>query len=199
MSVYLHGIDVLVGAHVAPLDAEMEVVAQNVIAEIETPRLERVLASQIPGVPDEAWTEFALAMKTAAPGSISSSNAFGMFEMKPRRLADLGLMRNIVSARSSSGRMAWKGDWTPPLTEKKFLASAADQYEAFGASMRKYIEGLEDGSVPQPESGVPADVTLSGALAILHRCGPQGLVRWTDEGSRFPETIALVQVANGIF
>ena len=198
MSLSLHGVDVLIGQYVAPMDAATEAVAQQVIAELEAERPRfRVLESQIPGVSDEQWTEFALAMKTADQRS-SADNALGMFQMKPRRLADLGLMTNVRSSRSLTGRMAWKGDWVAPLTERKFLESAAEQYNAFGASMRRYVAGLEDGSVAQPESGVPTDMTMSGALAVLHRCGPNGLIRWCS-GDRFPETEALFEAVNGIF
>jgi hypothetical protein len=193
VSVYLHGLDVLAGTYVD----EDEALAQHVIAEMEAidpipqPKT-RALSSQIPGVPDEAWTEFSLTMKTASPKSISKSGSLGMFEMKPRRLADLGLMRNVEKKKS------WTGQWVPPLTESGFLSSAVEQYDAFGKSMRDYIAGLDSGAVPQPEDGLPRDMTLSGALAILHRCGPQGLLRWAD-GERFPETEALYKAANGIF
>ena len=198
---YLHGVDVLAGTYAE--EPAAETLARQVVAEIEAAdplpaAPPRVLTSQIPGVPDEQWTEFALAMKTADPKSISGAGAYGMFELKPRRLADLGLMKNVtpVNARSN-GRLAWKGEWVAPLTEKKFLSSAVAQYDAFGKSMRAYVKGLEDGSVPQPEAGLPQEMTLSGALAILHRCGPRGLLGWANE--RFPETVALYEATNGIF
>ena len=208
MNAYLHGIDVLAGLHSETAD-ETEVVAQTVLREIAAvsappyPRataLGKTLPSQIPGVSDEAWTEFALGMKTTAQDAVSSSNAFGMFEMRPRRLEDLGLMRNVVPVNSrKKGAMAWIGEWVPPLTEKRFLGSAIEQYDAFGRSMRSYLEGLDQGVVPQPDTGLPADMTVSGALAILHRCGPSGLVKWIDEETRLPNTVALYQAVNGIF
>ena len=207
MSLYLHGADVLAGVHVT--SDETEAVAQAVLKEIEattppplprTAELGRVLPSQIPGVSDEAWTEFALALKTAEQKAVSPSNAFGMFEMKPRRLEDLGLMTNVAPMNArKKGVMAWSGEWVAPMTEKGFLASAVAQYDAFGASMRLYIDGLENGSVKQPEEGLPTDMSVSGALAILHRCGPRGLVNWIDEDNRFPETVALYRAVNGTF
>lgn len=159
----------------------------------------RVLKSELPGVSDQAWTEFALAMKAQSPSAVSASNELGMFAMKPRRLADLGLVKNLSNQRSPTGRMIWVGEWVAPMTEKKFLSSAAAQYRAFAKSMQLYADGLLSGAVALPEGGMPEDLSLSGALAILHKCGPQGIAKWADEEARFPNTVDLVQRANGIF
>jgi hypothetical protein len=202
VTAYLHGVDVLVGAHVTVAE-DLETIATRIVAEVEAahPVVSlTVLKSEIPGVSDEAWTEFAHAMRTADLKTVSSSGALGMFGLKQRRLADLGLMKNVTPANTrTTGKMQWKGEWVPPLTEKKFLASAVEQYKAFGASMRQYIEGLSDGSVKQPEEGLPADMTMSGVLAVLHRCGPSGLATWMDVEDRFPQTVTLFSNANGIF
>ena len=160
---------------------------------------ERVLKSEIPNVSDKAWTRFVLAMKTAEPGAVSASNDLGMFGIKVRRLADLGLVLDVRQVRSPVGRLAWIGDFVPPLTQRKFLSSASEQYAAFVASMRRYIEGLVDGTLPRPEGGPAEGMTLSGALAVLHRCGPSGLRTWCDEDDRFPDTVALYERANGAF
>lgn len=165
----------------------------------DMPRLPmaRVVPSLIEGVSDQAWTEFVMAMRTAQPGAVSASNALGMFELKPRRLADLGLVRNVALTRSPTNRMAWVGEFVAPLTQKKFLGSPEVQYRAFAESMRRYVDGLTDGTVPSESR--PEDMTLSGALAILHRCGPNGLKSWANEDKRFPDTIALYDKVNGIF
>ena len=65
--------------------------------------------------------------------------------------------------------------------------------------MRRYVDGLRDGSVAKPKGGWPVGMTLSGALAVLQRCGPSGLVTWNDAGKRFPATVTLYERANGIF
>jgi len=160
----------------------------------------RVLQSPLPGITDAAWTEFALAMKTQEPSAVSASNEIGMFAIRPRRLADLGLMTNVDRGRrSASGRMAWLGDWVSPLSQEKFLGSPRLQYKAFIASMKRYVDGLQTGAVSLPKGGLPPDMTLSGVLALLHRCGPNGLMTWSDAGRRFPATIALFEAANGLF
>lgn len=158
---------------------------------------ERLIKSEVPGIADRDWTRFVLTMKTANPSAVSASNALGMFEMKPRRLADLGLMKNLRCTRSPTGRLVWIGEFASPLTQKKFLEDPAVQYRAFCDSMKKYIDGIVSGSIDKPDN-VPQGMTLSGALAVLHRCGPSGLKSW-DASSRFPETIALYDKANRIF
>lgn len=159
----------------------------------------KLLKSEVPGVDDEAWTDFVLAMKTALPSAVSASNGLGLFEMKIRRLADLGLVKNLKNKRSSGGRMIWTGDWVSPMTEKKFLASAQKQYEAFVASVKAYVAGLADGTIANPDGGRPEGMSLSGILAVLHKCGPSGLKTWNDEENRFSDTIALFDATNGIF
>jgi len=198
---YLLGVDVLAGAAIDVFDEDdIEQIAERVVAEVEAAdralrplatEEKRFLKSELPGVSDEEWTQFVLAMKTANLNEVSDSNAYGMFEMKPRRLVDLGLMKSVkpVNARST-GHMAWKGEWKSPLSEKGFLESAEVQYRAFSESMKRYAKALEKR---------PNDMTLSGALAVLHRCGPNGLVIWGDEDRRFPDTVALFDATNGLF
>lgn len=159
----------------------------------------RALKSEIPGVPDEAWTKFTKALKTASPSAVSASNAFGMFELKPRRLEDLGLVTNTSCTRSPTGRMVWVGEFVAPMTLKSFLGSPKLQYRAFAASMKNYVDRLRNGSIPRPDGGKPDGMTLSGALAILHRCGPSGLKTWNDESKRFEDTKSLYSNANGVF
>ena len=210
---YLLGIDAVVSSQSVPVDESMAV-AERTVAEAETfdgevpdfdvsrEQVERptsILQSEIPGISDEAWTEFSKAMKTAEVGSVSASNGHGMFEMKPRRLADLGLMKELSCLRGPMNRMVWKGEFVSPLTQKIFLKDPKVQYRAFSASMRKYVDGLRDNSIPRPDGGRPEGLTLSGALAVLHRCGPSGLKTWNDEENRFPDTVNLYQRANGIF
>ncbi len=192
-----------------PVRDEETVVGDQIAAEVEaaddrerpTPAalVDRALPSPIASVGNEAWTEFAIAMKTQDPTAVSASNEYGMFAIKPLRLVDLGLMSDAEHSRAPVGRMAWVGRWVAPLTEEDFLSNPRLQYKAFCASMKRYANGIVSGSVPYPDGGLDG-VTLSGALAILHRCGPNGLVRWaTDAGNRFPTTLALFTRANGIF
>jgi hypothetical protein len=158
------------------------------------------IPSALPGVSDDAWTQFVVAIRgDAGVGDVSDSNALGMFQLRPRRLADLGLIQNVSSTRAPNGRMVWVGNFIAPMTAKKFLSDPVVQYKTFCASMQKYVAGMKDGSIPTPDGGRPADMSLSGALAVLHRCGPSGIKTWNDEENRFPETVDLYNRANGLF
>ena len=161
----------------------------------------RVIQSALENVSDRAWTDFVLAMKIAEPSAVSSSNALGMFELKPRRLADLGLVKNVaaVTTRSpheSSRRMLWAGEWVSPMTQDKFLASPRAQYAVFAESMKRYVDAIDKGEIEVPVE--TEELTLSAGLAVLHRGGPHGLVSWS-QGERFPLTVALVERTNELF
>lgn len=159
-------------------------------------------ASEIAGVSDEAWSRFVEAMKTAPLGEVSSSNALGMFELTPRRLADLGVMSSRLRRTKSpiTKKTIWTGwflkdgkiDRTPASADA-FLRSPWRQYDAFAASMRDYASRIASGAV-----AVPDGVSLAGALAILHRAGPRGLENWSA-GNRFKATEALYERARGAF
>lgn len=190
---YLQGIDL---AREYSVD-DAEAVGAAVVAEVAKPV--RVLKSEIPGVTDGQWTDLVLALKTAGIDAVSPSNAMGMFEIKPRRLADIGLVQNLRRTTSPEGRLIWAGDFVPPMTAKKFMANASLQYKALGDSMRDYMAKLCDGTIDvKEEDELPEGMTLSGALAILHRCGPSGLRNWIDD-QRFSDTEALYGRCNGIF
>jgi len=182
--------------------APVEPVAEDVSGDDVLPF---VVKSELPKVSDEAWTRFALAMKTAAVGAVSKSNALGMYELKPRRLADLDLVMNLSTMRTAptadcpKGRVIWIGDFVPPLSAKMFLTDPNLQYVTFVKSMKNYVDGLRSGTIPKPEGGKPAGASLSGVLAILHRAGPKGLAKWNDESSRFEDTENLYTATNGIF
>ena len=154
----------------------------------------RVLKSELEGVSDDAWTRFVRAMKTQGPAAISASNAFGMFEMRPKRLEDLGLMTELSSSRSPTGRMVWTGKWVAPVSEKVFLENPRVQYKVWITSIKLYVD-----SIYTENEDLPSGISLSGALAILHRCGPRGLINWGDTENRFPETIDLVERTNNVF
>lgn len=163
----------------------------------EAPRA-RVLKSEIDKVSDAAWTKFVTSMRTASTGSVSSVNAMGAWEMRPKRLADLGLVKNVRPEKGPSNSTAWRCEFVAPLTQKIFLENAGVQYRVFAASMRRYVAGLRDGSIDRPKNAV-VGLTLSGMLAVLHRCGPGGLKTWGDMTRRFGDTIALVERVNGVF
>lgn len=149
--------------------------------------------SQLPGVSDECWTQFVRGMITADADSVSPSNALGMFELMPRRLADLQIVAKLARAKGPSGRTVWVAVFIPPLTSDKFLKSPEAQYKVFTKSTQDYAKRVNSGEIEKDD-----DMSLSGALAILHRCGPSGLKTWSS-GLRFPATEATYDRVAGVF
>jgi hypothetical protein len=160
---------------------------------------EVLLVSEVEGVSDDKWTDFVRRMMTAPLDSVSDSNALGMFELSPRRLADFGyvdastLQRAYREAPSGKRRTIWVGKFVEPLTPRAFLRSVRAQYQVFCQSMRDYVRRIETGEIDPPE-----ELTLSGMLAVLHRCGPKGAEIWAN-GERFPGTVELVERVNEVF
>lgn len=150
------------------------------------------LASPFPNVSSEKWTEFVRVMMTAPSASVSASNALGAFEMMPRRLVDLGILKHdLKRVRSeTSKRVIWAAVSGPDHERARaFLKSLPLQFRTFMCSMKDYYLTIEKNAVKLPQ-----DCTLSGALALLHRAGLAGL-----SGSRFPATQLVFERANGIF
>jgi hypothetical protein len=146
------------------------------------------LKSELPGVEDAAWTRFVCIMATSNAAAVSPSNALGMFELMPRRLADLGVVNKL--ARSTKGsRTVWTAAFIAPLTSDKFLRNPQIQYRVFCVSMKDYADRLTGGKIAKPEG-----MSLSGALAICHRAGPEGL-----KGKLFPSTQAMYEKAQDVF
>lgn len=141
------------------------------------------LASELPGVSDEAWAAFVCGMATRGATDISEGNALGMFELTPRRLADLGYVANVTRSRNhATGRTIWVAKWLGTMSTAKFLRNPRAQYGAFVKSMKNYAEKISAGEIRKPEG-----MSLAGALAVLHCAGPKGLETWM-KGDRFPTT-----------
>ncbi len=172
----------------APAENEVEEITVTPVAAV-TPALRpfrpdgRVLKSELPGVSNEAWTQFVFAMKIAQLGAVSASNGLGMFDVRYKRLAELGLVTDVGYKRDAvTNRSVQVATWVPPLTREKFLASANAQYKVFVASMNDYFTALFNGKIDAPKD--PA-MTVSGALAILHKGGRGALAKWSDVNERF--------------
>lgn len=183
------------GALIPTDDALAEQAAQEVNAVLAQHATPAVLPSEIEDVSDEDWTKWVQAMKVGEPTTITDSGALGLFGIKPRRLEDLGLMKN-VEPFNERRRMKWDGDWVPPMTREAFLGNPSIQYRLLAISTRLYCQALADGEIRWPNSD---DVTLSGALALLNKCGPRVLEDWADASRRKPSTEELFKATNGLF
>lgn len=150
------------------------------------------LKSALPGVSDECWTQFVKALMTADANSVSKSNALGVFELMPRRLADLGVVRRLKRGKSPEGRTIYVAVFVPPMTCDRFLRSPQAQYRVFCKSMVDYDNRMSKGEI------VRGDVSRSGALALLHRAGPNALQTWKS-GEQFSGTKKIYDKCAGIF
>jgi hypothetical protein len=85
------------------------------------PRFTSSIHSPIAGVSDAAWERFRVALAVQAPGAISESGGFGSYDMRPRRLADLGYVGDLRCERTKSGRQVYRCTFLSPWTEERFL------------------------------------------------------------------------------
>ena len=156
-------------------------------------RFRSFVASPLPGVLDTAWEKFLYALDTGAPiGATSPSGGLGSFDLRPRRLAELGLMSKLSYARGAPGkREICVGEFVPPMTRERFLSDVMVQNDALIASMVAYDEDLTTGELVRPEG-----LSRAGALAILHRGGRGALTKWPE---MFDDTAALVARCEGCF
>ncbi len=161
------------------------------------PPARTLLRSELDDVADDEWTQWVTAMKVADPTTVADNGALGMFAMKPRRLEDLGLMTNVAPSTRKKGAMGWQGEWIAPMTQDAFLGNASIQYRVLAASTKLYADAIAAGDLVAPDCD--EEITLSGALALLHRCGPRGLEQWADATKRLPATLELFQRTNGVF
>lgn len=153
---------------------------------------EQRVKSELPEVSNEAWALFVEFMAVAPLSAVSDSNALGTFQIMPRRLADFGMVTKLRRARSPQNRTIWVAEFVPPMTCARFLRSLPAQYEAFTRSMQDYAARMSSGEIDR------GDMSLSGALAILHRAGPRGLEAWKG-GERFPSTEVAYERVAGVF
>lgn len=142
---------------------------------------EAQIKSPLPTASDQAWTQFVRVMVVAPLGAVSDGNLVGMFQMTPRRLADIGILTPPRRSRNGGGKTIWVARFKSGAPSD-FLKSVPKQYDAFQRSMVDYTMRMDAGEITRPES-----VSLSGALAVLHRAGPAGLRSWGgDSVAGFP-------------
>lgn len=154
-----------------------------------TGRFARVpFKSPLSGVSDVAWDAFALALSVRGVSATAASGGVGSFELRPRRLGELGILTNMH--RDERGK--WVGDYVLPDTEALIRCRPARQLEIFSLSMVAYDADLTSGLLARPDGA-----SRSGCLAILHCGGTGALERW-PEGA-FKTTRAIFDRVNGLF
>lgn len=155
--------------------------------------------SPLPGVPLAAWRRFVTLMVVAPRGETTPRGRHGCFGMDERSLADVGFVGNPRKTTVGSETGVWAGEWTPPLTREKFLASTPAQYEAFSRSMRG-LAGRVAPLVGRVVGGRRA--SLSGLLGVAHLAGAAGAASWAADPAvrkRFADTTERFAKTNGVF
>lgn len=156
-------------------------------------RFRSTLASPLPGVSPEAWERFYRLLAVQPDNAVSPSGGLGSYDLRPRRLVEIGIGCNLRSVRTDrQGGRVYACDFVAPLTQEKFLSNPVTQYCALSRSMVAYHRALTEGEIEKPEG-----LSLAGALALLHVGGRGGLKAWPD--NLFPKTRTLVERARGVF
>ena len=157
-------------------------------------RFEAHYPSPLAGVPDEAWERLVYAMSIQPINAVSDSGGLGCFAMRPRRLAELGVMGmdSIRGERTKKGRQIEVGEFVLPYTRDRFLGNPTTQSEIFTLSMTKYDADIQDGTIKIPEG-----IGHAETLVVLHVGGRGALKRWPD--GIFPNTAKLIERCGRIF
>lgn len=143
--------------------------------------------SPLEGVSPLAWRKFVAALEVQGYGDISRGGGLGAFNIRPRRLVEIGRATNF---RRLDGKQLC--DFKAPWTQKRFLADPVAQKAVLVKSMRLYYDALQSGGIKRPDG-----VSLAGALAVLHSGGRGALEEWPELS--FKGTKALYEATRGIF
>lgn len=149
-----------------------------------------LLGSPLSGVSSDAWQRFVVALETQPVGVVSKSGGLGSYDIRPRRLVELGYASGLRSFRCE-GRQIRRCDFTKPWTQKLFLSDPFAQYAVLARSMHTYYDALCKGEIERPRGA-----SLAGTLAVLHVGGKGALKGWPK---LFSNTKALYDRAKGAF
>lgn len=150
------------------------------------------LESPLEGVHNDAWQRFVSALEVLPINAVSKSGGLGSYDIRPRRLVELGYATGLRSLRTDEGhRQVQACDFAPPWTKARFLADPVAQYTVLAKSTRAYYDALRRGELMRP-----SDVSIAGALAILHIGGRGALAGWPK---LFEHTRAIYESARGAF
>jgi hypothetical protein len=165
-----------------------------------TTRFTSIPESPLRGITREAWRMFYVGLQVQASNMISESGGLGTFDIRPRRLVELGYATGLRSERRPTthawvsgvcsrcrttrtektdmetclnGRQIQVCEFILPWTRARFLANPYAQYTALAQSMRLYYDALRDGKLTKPR-----EATMAGTLVVLHRGGRGALEAW---------------------
>ena len=143
------------------------------------PRAQRFVTglpeSPLPGVSPAQWERFVKALEVQPVDAVSDSGGLGCYDMRSRRLVELGYASNLRSVRAPSGRQISVCDFALPWTLRRFLTDPVAQYAALVKSMKDYHQALTSGELNKSQ-----DASLSGTMAVLHLGGRGALRAWPN-------------------
>jgi len=164
-------------------------------AALPSVAFDSAVQSPLRGVSSLAWDRFVEALmidddhgpnkgKPRRFNTRTHAGGLGCFGILPRRLVELRVLKEAFVS---------KGKAIADPNDKRviaFLSNPLLQRDVLIVSMRLYAAVIV-------KLTLPADMSLSGALALHHKLGPKALVKW--QAHQEPATIALFQRANGLF
>lgn len=153
-------------------------------------RFESSLASPLAGVSPMQWEGFLKALEVQPIQAISESGGFGSYDLRPRRLVELGYATGLRPKRNRKGRLIYECDLVP-WTVQEFLWDPMAQHAVLAHSIAQYEQELQSGTLQRPEG-----LSVAGSLAILHRGGRGALGGWPH---LFKQTRALCEAAQNTF
>jgi len=143
-------------------------------------------ASPLEGVSPTVWREWVAAHAIQPGGEVSRGGGLGAYNLRPRRLVEIG---RAINFRRIDGKQFC--DFVKPWTQARFLADPIAQFAVLVKSTRLYYDALRDGTIKRP-----SDVSIAGALSLLH-CGGRGAIEGWPE--LFEETKALYEATKELF
>ena len=158
------------------------------------PNAQRFIAqpkSPLEGVPVAAWGRFIAALEVQPVNARSPSGGLGAYDIRPRRLVELGYASELTSKRTSTGRQVQVCEFVLPWTQSKFLADPVAQFAAVSKSILLYHRAIVSGELKKPKG-----CSVAGALAILQVGGRGALESWPN---LFTDTQAVYDACKGAF
>ena len=141
--------------------------------------------SPIPGVPDDAWREFARRLEREDL-TFDSNRHVGRYRQRRERLAELGIDPRAIHGSATAQRCALDTDLSNALAH----AVAGGMLGQLGHPIA--VPG-RDGS---------ETITLSGVLGVIQCAGLDGAVSWLESPNdrrRYPHTTQAFLHCNGVF
>lgn len=146
--------------------------------------------SPLDDVSSDAWRRLLSVLETQPTGATSASGGLGSYDIRPRRLIEMGYATKAKSFKLD-GRQVHSCTWLAPWTEQRFLSDPIAQYTVLAKSMRMYYDALR-----RDELKKPSEMSFAGALMVLHIGGRGALKSWPN---LFENTRALYDAAQGAF